>query len=88
MSEDSVKIHGKNRGFYSPNLFYLSLCRDKIKILASEYAMYEPFGVDVFLSSKKISHIAKHVELPRCGKVENLPSILILNIQVSCLLHS
>ena len=50
--------------------------------------MYEPFGVDVFLSPKKISHIARHVELPSCGEPKNLPSILILTIQVSCLLHS
>eukprot|EP00250_Pteridium_aquilinum_P019687 c24535_g1_i1 orf=848-2473(+) len=68
-----------------PSTFKLrgsSYLRDKIKILASENSMYEPFGVDLFLSPKKISHIAKYVELPGCAKVGDLPSILILNIQI------
>ncbi|KAI5054679.1 hypothetical protein GOP47_0029824 [Adiantum capillus-veneris] len=56
--------------------------RDKIKIFASEHSMYEPFGVDVFISPKKISHIARYVELPVCNKVGDLPSLLILNIQI------
>lgn len=59
-----------------------SYLRDRIKILASEHSMYEPFGVDLFLSPKKISHIARYVELPHHGKVGDLPSILILNIQI------
>lgn len=69
----------------TPSTFRLrgsSYLRDKIKIFASEYAMYEPFGVDLFLSPKKISHIARYVDLPQSGKVGDLPLFLILNIQI------
>lgn len=68
-----------------PSTFKLrgpSYLRDKIKIFASENSMYEPFGVDLFLSPKKISHIARYVELPACSKFGDLPSLLILNIQI------
>ncbi|MCO5559495.1 hypothetical protein L7F22_013096 [Adiantum nelumboides] len=68
-----------------PSTFKLrgsSYLRDKIKIFASEHSMYEPFGVDLFFSHKKISHIARYVELPACNEVGDLPSLLILNIQI------
>ena len=44
--------------------------------------MYEPFGVDIFRSSKKINHIAEYVDLPTIPNIGKLPSLLILNIQV------
>lgn len=66
----SFKLRGSN---------YL---RDKKKMPALEYEMYEPFGVDVFLSHKKVNHIAQHVELPMCNNIGRLPSLLILNIQI------
>ncbi|KAH7307562.1 hypothetical protein KP509_22G065400 [Ceratopteris richardii] len=68
-----------------PSTFKLrgsSYLRDKIKVFASQYQMYEPFGVDVFLSPKKVSHVARFVELPDCEKTGDLPALLILNIQI------
>ena len=56
--------------------------RDRKKVPASEYELYEPFGVDVFRSSKKINHIAEYVDIPSTGNIGKLPSLLILNIQV------
>lgn len=62
-----------------PPIFY----RDKKKELASNYAAYYPFGVDVFLSQKKIDHIARFVELPVVGASSaEIPSILVVNVQV------
>lgn len=60
----------------------LNYLRDKKKVFASEFSMYEPFGVDVFLSQKKINHIAEHVKLPVCNANGKLPSLLIVNIQI------
>ncbi|CAM8882215.1 unnamed protein product [Rhodiola kirilowii] len=56
--------------------------RDKKKELASNHAAYYPFGVDVFLSQRKIDHIARFVELPPVSSCEVLPPILIVNVQV------
>ncbi|CAA2969187.1 Hypothetical predicted protein [Olea europaea subsp. europaea] len=38
--------------------------RDKRKEFAPNFAAYHPFGVDVFLSQRKIDHVAQFVELP------------------------
>lgn len=59
--------------------------RDKKKELAPNYAAYYPFGVDVFLSPRKIDHIARFVELPAIDALYQMPSILVVNIQVSYL---
>ncbi|XP_024994556.1 uncharacterized protein LOC112527928 isoform X2 [Cynara cardunculus var. scolymus] len=57
--------------------------RDKKKEHAPNYAAYYPFGVDVFLSQRKIDHIARFVELPVVGSSSTeLPSILVVNVQV------
>ncbi|KAD4983170.1 hypothetical protein E3N88_19841 [Mikania micrantha] len=57
--------------------------RDKKKEHASSYAAYYPFGVDVFLSQRKIDHIARFVELPIVGPSSGeLPAILVVNIQI------
>ncbi|KAK9052120.1 hypothetical protein SSX86_028748 [Deinandra increscens subsp. villosa] len=57
--------------------------RDKKKEHAPNYAAYYPFGVDVFLSQRKIDHIARFVELPAVGSSSGeLPSILVVNVQV------
>ncbi|XP_071693743.1 uncharacterized protein [Rutidosis leptorrhynchoides] len=57
--------------------------RDKKKEHAPNYAAYYPFGVDVFLSQRKIDHIARFVELPNVGSSSGeLPSILVVNVQV------
>ncbi|XP_059308556.1 uncharacterized protein LOC132059790 isoform X1 [Lycium ferocissimum] len=56
--------------------------RDKKKEFAANHAAYYPFGVDVFLSQRKIDHIARLVELPVIEHSETLPAILVVNIQV------
>ncbi|KAH9606860.1 hypothetical protein KSS87_020268, partial [Heliosperma pusillum] len=56
--------------------------RDKKKDFAPNHAAYYPFGVDVFLSPRKIEHIARFVELPAVNSVAGFPSILVVNAQV------
>ncbi|XP_055801354.1 uncharacterized protein LOC129870558 [Solanum dulcamara] len=56
--------------------------RDKKKEFAANCAAYYPFGVDVFLSQRKIDHIARLVELPVIEHSGTLPPILVVNIQV------
>lgn len=64
------------------------LCRDKRKEFAPNCAAYKPFGLDVFLSQRKIDHIARFVELPVINSSGKLPSILVVNVQVLLLLHT
>ncbi|XP_009781583.1 uncharacterized protein LOC107785140 [Nicotiana tabacum] len=56
--------------------------RDKKKVLAPNHAAYYPFGVDVFLSQRKIFHIARLVELPVIEHSGTLPPILVVNVQI------
>jgi len=56
--------------------------RDRKKVLASNCSAYHPFGVDVFLSPRKIDHIARFVELPRASPFGKLPPLLVVNVQV------
>lgn len=56
--------------------------RDKKKDFARNYAAYNPFGVDLFVSQKKINHIARFVELPVISSSGPLPPILVVNVQV------
>ncbi|KAJ7953718.1 Protein ENHANCED DISEASE RESISTANCE 2 [Quillaja saponaria] len=56
--------------------------RDKKKEFAPNYAAYYPFGVDVFLSQRKIEHIARFVELPVVSPSGKLPPILVVNVQI------
>ncbi|XP_022726937.1 uncharacterized protein LOC111282913 isoform X2 [Durio zibethinus] len=56
--------------------------RDKKKDFAPNHAAYYPFGVDVFLSPRKIDHIARFVELPVISHSWKLPSILVVNVQI------
>ncbi|XP_023772452.1 uncharacterized protein LOC111921104 [Lactuca sativa] len=57
--------------------------RDRKKELASNYAAYYPFGVDVFLSQRKIDHIAQFVKLPDvASSTGDVPSILVVNVQI------
>ncbi|XP_006344293.1 uncharacterized protein [Solanum tuberosum] len=68
-----------------PNTFRVrggNYFRDKKKEFAANNAAYYPFGVDVFLSQRKIDHIARLVELPVIEHSGTLPPILVVNIQV------
>ncbi|KAK3027868.1 hypothetical protein RJ639_041502 [Escallonia herrerae] len=56
--------------------------RDKKKEPAPDYAAYYPFGVDVFLSQRKVDHIARFVELPVVSSSGELPPILVVNVQI------
>ncbi|VFQ80216.1 unnamed protein product [Cuscuta campestris] len=56
--------------------------KDKKKEFASNHAAYYPFGVDVFLSQRKIEHIARLVELPITESSGRLPQILVVNCQI------
>lgn len=60
--------------------------RDKKKEVAPNYAAFLPFGVDVFVSPRKIDHIARFVELPFIESSGNVPPILVVNLQVYLLL--
>ncbi|GFP80053.1 hypothetical protein PHJA_000148700 [Phtheirospermum japonicum] len=58
--------------------------KDKKKELSPNCAAYYPFGLDVFLSPRKINHVARLVELPfmnSSGKLK-LPPILVVNVQI------
>ncbi|PKI69261.1 hypothetical protein CRG98_010334 [Punica granatum] len=56
--------------------------RDKKKDFAPNHAAYYPFGVDVFLTQRKIEHLARFVELPPINSSGKLPPILVVNVQI------
>ncbi|KDP45438.1 hypothetical protein JCGZ_09687 [Jatropha curcas] len=56
--------------------------RDKKKVHAPSSAAFYPFGADIFLSPRKIHHVARFVELPVMSASEEVPSILVVNVQV------
>lgn len=59
--------------------------RDKKKEFAPNYSAYVPFGADVFLSPRKIDHVARFVELPAIDSHGEVPPILVVNLQVHLL---
>ncbi|KAJ8531071.1 hypothetical protein K7X08_025802 [Anisodus acutangulus] len=56
--------------------------RDKKKEFAPNNAAFYPFGVDVFLSPRKIDRIARFVELPTVSSSGVVPPILVVNLQI------
>ncbi|RYQ85791.1 hypothetical protein Ahy_B10g105398 isoform B [Arachis hypogaea] len=67
----SFKVRGKN------------YFRDKKKEFAPANAAFYPLGADLFLSQRKIEHIARFIQIPSINIPGDVPSILIVNIQVA-----
>ncbi|KAF2308663.1 hypothetical protein GH714_011954 [Hevea brasiliensis] len=55
---------------------------DKKKDRGPNCAAFYPFGADIFLSQRKIHHIAQFVELPATSASDEAPSILVVNVQI------
>ncbi|KAI5665591.1 hypothetical protein M9H77_15444 [Catharanthus roseus] len=69
----------------APNTFRVrgqNYFRDKKKDNAPNCAAFDPFGVDVFISPRKIDHIARFVELPAVESSGEIPPILVVNLQI------
>ncbi|ESW23166.1 hypothetical protein PHAVU_004G024000 [Phaseolus vulgaris] len=66
----SFRVRGKN------------YFRDKKKDFAPNSAAFYPLGADLFLSARKVDHIARFIQIPAINVHGDVPSILIINIQI------
>ncbi|XP_019451683.1 PREDICTED: uncharacterized protein LOC109353772 [Lupinus angustifolius] len=66
----SFRVRGKN------------YFRDKKKEFAPNNAAFYPLGADLFLSPRKVDHIARFIQIPAIDVPGDVPSILIVNIQI------
>ncbi|XLR58647.1 hypothetical protein S83_009319, partial [Arachis hypogaea] len=55
---------------------------DKKKEFAPTNAAFYPLGAYIFLSQQKIEHIARFIQIPSINIPGDVPSILIVNIQI------
>ncbi|XP_057447553.1 uncharacterized protein LOC130739309 [Lotus japonicus] len=70
LEPSTFRVRGKN---------YL---RDKKKEFAPNSAAFYPLGADLFLSPRKIDHIARFIQIPQINIPGDVPSILIVNLQI------
>ncbi|KAL0296871.1 UNVERIFIED_CONTAM: hypothetical protein Sradi_6739200 [Sesamum radiatum] len=86
VTPSAFKLRGENyfrHVFPVPSFAQLGIvCRDKKKHPAPDYSPYVPVGFDLFACPRKIHHIAEHIELPFAKSHHELPSLLIVNIQL------
>ncbi|CAN0923583.1 hypothetical protein LINGRAHAP2_LOCUS33647 [Linum grandiflorum] len=84
VSPSVFKLRGENyfrQVSFCYGVFFCRFC-NKQKQAAPEISPYVPFGVDLFMCPRKVSHIAQHLDLPQVQPHDKVPSLLIVNIQI------
>ncbi|KZV17226.1 hypothetical protein F511_20757 [Dorcoceras hygrometricum] len=73
---NTFKVRGKNYN------------KDKRKEAASSFAAYVPFGADLYLSPRKINHVAQFVELPAIDSSGEVPPILVIPLYTATIFQN